>query len=309
MSYEFRFDQPADAEARRILAALADRAAAVLSDAPDPTRSVFKARRAAKRARALLTLARPALSKEQYAEQNTAWREAGRTLSGLRDVSAVSATLERLAAEEVADDDLKSAYEQLRDIAATRERCSLRRHEAAARLARAWQFVDEAKRVAPSFETLQPADLIAGARKVYRRGRKEMRDASREASADRDHDWRKRVKHHGLHMRLLRPLDPKSVGVQERRAKDAAAALGWINDLAVAAIELSGLAEDVFSQRALRSVADGIAMKRDKAREAAFDRAELVYQDTPQRFAARLIALDPDLFAPPGDENAVRAAS
>ena len=69
--------------------------------------------------------------------------------------------------------------------------------------------------------------------KTYHRGREAMRNAYAEPTDRRFHEWRKRVKYHCDHCRLLRQLWPALMEARAREAKRLANILGDDHDLTV----------------------------------------------------------------------------
>ena len=72
-----------------------------------------------------------------------------------------------------------------------------------------------------------------GLLRTYRRGRKALRIAYETPTAENFHEWRKRVKYHWYHLRLLRELWPAPMKPLAAEAKRLADLLGDDHDLAV----------------------------------------------------------------------------
>lgn len=294
MAYEIDCRRALDDEARRILTELAVKARAQLADAADDVeRAVFSARRRCKRARALLRLIRPALDRDDYASENARWRDAGRALSGLRDASAVRSAVVRLARES-ADEGTRDIYQRLDGRLRGEAGPPISHFDAAARLARAEYLIGEcARRTAQLSFISTGIDMVAiGARKTYARGREEMRAASREASADADHDWRKRVKYHALHLRLLRGSARADVLERETLAKSVAARLGEMNDFAVLSAEVAeGVCTPFLSADECDRLLEDLRVRRDVARARVFDDADALYALKPSAFEKAIGAI------------------
>ena len=182
-------------------------------------RDVHEARKACKRLRAVLRLARPGLS--QYHRENARVRDAGRALAALRDADVRRATARSLGLA-LAADPRRAGQAQVR--AATRRAARLLRIEH--RAVADW-----------------PADVISRAaldrafREGYRRARRDAQRARRKPQAPQLHEWRKQVKYHryqceGL-ARLWRPLTQRVAPLEELGEM-----LGRHHDLEVLALEL-----------------------------------------------------------------------
>lgn len=291
MAYEIDCRRELDDETRRILTELAAKARARLADAAeDVERAVFSARRRCKRARALLRLVRPSLDRAAYASENERWRDAGRALSGLRDASAVRSAVQRLA-RETDEERTRAIYQRLDARLRDEAGPAISHFDAAARLARSEYLIGECARRAVELDFLSrdPSILATGARKTYARGRSEMRAASREASADADHDWRKRVKYHALHLRLLRGLGRELILEREMLAKSVASRLGEMNDFAVLSAEIAGgVCTEYLEADERLELTEHLERRRDEARSSVFTDADRLYDDSPSAFS-RLI--------------------
>ena len=170
------------------------------------TEKVRRARVRCKRVRAVLALGRKMMGDKAWRRQNRWWRDAGRSLSDVRDLSARVAALDGVRAEietnvpELVIARLRAWFELDRvaregewDVREALRRFGARLHDAPA----------------PEFHRDKHG---GGLRRSYERAYAKARDAQRAAAASDDpelyHDWRKRVKSMGLQARLLRGLHP-----------------------------------------------------------------------------------------------------
>jgi CHAD domain-containing protein len=252
--------------------------------------AVHETRKRLKRLRACLRLSRDALGDETYDRENTVFRMAGRRLSGARDAQVLVETLdalrERFAAElpAAATDGLRArlreeherATDGLRDddtaIDATLGEL------AAARTRAAGWALD-----ADGFAAVKP-----GLRRIYRRGRKRMREAAREPTTENLHEARKRVKDLWHATQIVRPAAPKKLKRLSRRAHHLADLLGDDHDLAV----LRDYVERHPQAFGDESSRDALLAALDRRREAlqrdALELGERLYGPPPKRFVGRI---------------------
>lgn len=227
VSYKFKTDENVEAAFRRLGANQIRRAIKSLeSVGENPAAAIHDARRRCKKLRALLRLVRPVFS--GYARENAAFRDAATPLSGARDGQVMLETLDALVPpREKAGDDFSRLRERL--LAARDEGL---RHQPA--VDDSLQLLREAALRCSSWELeAQGFDAIeAGLRNTYQRARKAYRRCRKDPSAARLHDWRKRMKYHGYHLRLLAPLWAPLVHGQLSAARDLANLLGEHHDLA-----------------------------------------------------------------------------
>jgi hypothetical protein len=137
------------------------------------------------------------MPRDDYRRENRALRDIGRAMSGGRDADVMVETSESLAERFGRNRELAALRRRLAAYARGRQDGadvdalvdSLR---AAAERAASWPFGD-----------CDLAALQAGEKRAYRDGRRAFADAREEASAERLHEWRKRVKDLWYHHRLL----------------------------------------------------------------------------------------------------------
>ncbi|MBH0237430.1 CHAD domain-containing protein [Methylobrevis albus] len=288
MAYRFkRSDATVEHGVRRIAGEQFDRAIATALGGGEPTAIVHEVRTRCKQLRGLVRLVRDDL--DGYAAANAAVRDAAAGLSALRDRGAMVETCTRLA-EGPGDEDGRRA---------------------AALLARAFaDRVDAGGTAAETREKLTAfADTMAAARatvqgwQVDGRGfepvahglirtlgeaEAAMRTARKEREIEAFHAWRKSVKYHWYHARLLSPVWPETIAPQIEAAKGLGELLGHHHDLAVltehlaadpapadvAAIDTAAVAALVATRAA--------ALERD-----AFALGALLFAERPKRLARR----------------------
>jgi CHAD domain-containing protein len=289
MPYRLGDGEGADHAIRRCAGEQLDRAIAELSDGvkTDPVDAVHAARKALKKERSLLRLARGSLSSSVRRRENTALRDAGRRLSEARDadvlVQAVDDLAERYAGQlperafaavrkqlqaggegargSVIDGGLTSEVaEELKAIRLRVGNWRLRRS--------GWKAVDD------------------GLVRSYQRGRKAFRRARTEPSVERMHEWRKRAKDHWYHLRLLEPISQRTMRGQAKDAHLLSDLLGDDRDLALLRQSLiatgASLPVDVDSVIAL------IDRRRGQLQTDAVFLGERVYAEKPKAFRRRL---------------------
>lgn len=237
MAFQIRRDAPLPRELTRVIQEQLLGALAELSTHGDTLREgVYSARKRGKRLRATLRLMRDALGPERYAEANTLLRDAGRALGDTRDAAVRVETLDALlAGMETTPEPLQRLRERL---VAARDAPELH-PEAAAAEARA--HYARALDLTSSWadEALHLDHLAAGFARVLRAGRREGRAAVMSGDPERLHEWRKQVKHHTFHLRLLRAAWPEAMAQRQAEAEALGSALGEHHDLHTLMTQLS----------------------------------------------------------------------
>lgn len=234
MAYRFaRDDATAERALRRIASEQIDWAVqAIDAAATGSVDTVHEIRKSCKKIRGLLRLVRPAFA--PYADENAAFRDIARSISGLRDASVLTGSYDAVMAAYGDRVDRRAlgvirrrltlghkAQAAAQDPSALLAQCSDRMVEAGQR-ARAWRLDGD------GFDAIG-----GGLEKTYRRARKAMRKTQKTPTPERFHDWRKRCKYHWYHARLLQPIWPGPMKAHIACAHELGDLLGEYHDLAM----------------------------------------------------------------------------
>jgi CHAD domain-containing protein len=283
-AYRLRRGETVPAGVRRIAATRADDAIERLSGAGDgdPAAAVHEARKDLKKLRSLLRLVRDELGEDLYSRENDRYRDAGRLLSAARDAEV---KLETLTALEERDDELPGeAVEGLRSrLEGEREDERPDRDAATAAIVGGREAIEDWSLEHDDWRAVEP-----GLRRSYKRGRKRMKRAARDPSAENVHDWRKRSKDLWYHLRLVRQAWPELLGDTADQAHELADLLGDHHDLAV-------LASAARSDAGLRAAPDeqarvlaSIERRQTELFDGALSVGRRVYAEKPREFSARV---------------------
>ncbi|MGR3493917.1 CHAD domain-containing protein [Citreimonas sp.] len=284
MSYSFkRSDKSVTYGFRRIALDQIDAALASARDEDgDLHARIHDIRKRCKKLRGLLRLVRPAF--DAYKVENRAVRDAARHLSRFRDRTAMLDTLDMLA-----QDDADIDAEMVKDL---RSRLRARRTRAAKgpELGDAMQatIADLSacrERAAEWTLSEKGFDAIAGGlQKTHGRARKAMKAARKKRSAKAMHEWRKRVKYHGYHVRLLKRAFPAMTEPYAQAMSELGEMLGDHHDLAEFQRVLGDETMPAAPRAALTAPADRM-MRRNA--DAAFALGDLLLAEKPAPFADR----------------------
>jgi CHAD domain-containing protein len=199
----------------------------------DPGLAVHEARKRFKKIRGLVRLVRPALGKT-YKTENAWFRDQARRIAGVRDAAAMVECLDRLAGKartKRLGHIIEKVRAKLDGLRAEMEKTDqldqavqdiVERLELARRRVQTWQLKSEGFKA-----------IAGGLGKTYARARKDMAAAFDAPCPEAFHEWRKRVKYHRYHCRLLRNLWQPVLIARRDQAKRLSDLLGWDHDLAV----------------------------------------------------------------------------
>ncbi|MEZ5947559.1 MAG: CHAD domain-containing protein [Hyphomonas sp.] len=289
MSYSFRKTDPSLTEAvRRVAAGQIATALAELDDpALDEAVRVHQIRKRCKKLRGLVRLVRPGFA--GYGEENETFRDLARSLSGLRDTAAgveVLDMLEHRFAETLGTEFFATVRGHLSLPAGSPGRKPARKQMAMTR-----RTLEDALARTEGWEVTgkTPKVLSKGVAKTYAAAVEAMALATETGAPADFHEWRKRVKYHWYHMRLMKRMWPKVMLARVDEAERLTRDLGEHHDLHVLRTErLEGLkAADAKAFEVLDSLI--LSEERRLARRCLKRGRRLFAEDT-DAFARRVAA-------------------
>lgn len=233
----FRFQRPGEPaeETERIAVEQIDRALGEIDDGTlDRDVVVHQVRKRCKKLRGLLRLVRGGIG-GAYQEENAWFRDTARSLSAARDSRVMVETYDALFDFFAGEVD-RRAFAPVRRKLTLRMRADL--EDTAAmdrRIADCRGRLVEARGRVPGWaaRARNSEVLLAAVEKTYRRGRYAMETALSDPTDANFHEWRKRVKYHLHHCRLLQEWWVPLMETRASEAKHLADILGEDHDLAV----------------------------------------------------------------------------
>jgi CHAD domain-containing protein len=289
LAYSFKPGAAVPREVRRIAGEELDAAVASLKGGRlGRDESIHDARKRIKKVRALLRLVREELG-GSFDSNNIRLRDAGRALSQFRDAAVTLETFDALrekCAGEIGKQALPFVRQGLIVHKSRLERpAELERilREAPSELLAVRREMDRLPISSDGFSAISP-----GLRTAFRNGRKAMETARADPRAEHFHAWRKRVKDHWYHVRLLQDLRKDELNNEKDRLKKLEDALGNDHNLEV----LRGV---VASEAGLYGSAGDIDLlfrviesHQKELREESLALGEHVYKERTKDLVARL---------------------
>lgn len=243
---------------------------------------IHQARKRIKKLRALLRLVRPQLGKA-YQQLNIQFRDLARGLSAQRDLQSMLEATDRLKSKTNRQKQLAALaalhshlekYLQQQKTTAAHNRDPIAESETLAAFKMALADVDHW----PWANTDRSAEWD-GLIRTYRRGRRELRRLIEQPQDEKLHDFRKQVKYHWYHLRLMNKRCHNRLIEQQARAKQLAERLGDDHDLVLLSNYLSThAAESNFNCKPLRQL---IRQQRHKLQRKSIKLARKVYSKKP----------------------------
>ena len=232
MSYCLQTDEPVASGIRRIAREQLAGALCQISQVTDgkEAAAIHATRKHIKKIRTVLRLIRQEIGQEIFLEEDQSARSVARAFSGSRDARVQLQLLEKLGRQARLDSAAfsKTSSALEKEMGAYADRFGPRQREARTAL----QEICDRLEGWP-LDDLGMDDLCCALRRSYRRGRKGLRRAGTESTAENFHSLRKRVKEVWYQMRILRCLNPAVMCAMADAAKTLGQELGDLHDLAL----------------------------------------------------------------------------
>ncbi len=250
---------------------------------------IHEARKRFKELRAVLKLL-PDQDEPGVAALDRQFRDAGRALSGTRDAQALLECWDKLNAADPGplDTPLGRSFH-----AALRRNARAHLHETdtlvgtleglRAALQDHPPHLPEFAAAADGFTLIEP-----GLRRSYRAGRRQLESVAHDPTAERFHDWRKRVKDHWYHSRLIAGAWPEALEYRQQRFKLLSDLLGDDHDLDVLAGQLRQWPDRPRQVAQFETLFAAIARRQAVLRRDALALGRRLYAENPRAFTRRI---------------------
>ena len=270
MSYRLKIRQYVGAELRRVTDEQLRKALDELSDEGlSREEKTHQVRKRLKKTRAALRLVRPAF-KGSYSEENAYFRDADVRLETIENLDT-----EGTREKEIVETAKRSAEAERSRVA---EDAEAKLEQAGSRLSEGRKRVEAWKISGDGFDA-----LAGGLKKTYARAIKARRAAYAEGEAELFHDWRKRVKYHRYHVRLLRAVWPDVFNARRDELKRLSDLLGDDDDLTVLAETVTDFATEL-DDDGRGTLIDLTCRQKSGLREKAEALGEKLFVEKPKRY-------------------------
>lgn len=287
MAFELRPGGDFADEIRRIGCEQIDVAAAELSRSSDRHGGVHEARKALKRARSLLHLIQPGLSRRAFKKHNRRLRDAARSLSGAREWQAMLQTIASLQSH-FGGDWNPGLTGSLRAVFAGRQqRGEMQLDQAAERAV--GRLEQQRRRFARLELGARAMSLGQGIELTYANARAHFKNAYAIGDGTAFHEWRKDAQRHWRQMQLMVAAWPDAMAVRISRAQALSQCLGDDHDIHVLLGHLRAAGPNLASWRELETFYDGCIERQCALRLAARGHGRLLFAERPDAFRRRMI--------------------
>ncbi len=283
MAYRLKRGEPVPEGIRRIVQEEIDSASEQLSNGKKRDEAIHESRKSLKKIRGALRLVEPELGRV-YSAENARMRDLGRQLSEIRDATAILEVFDGLlekykgALQSEAFAAIRRGLEKSKreteqalhiDKVVGRALSALR---ALGKRAGNWPLKKD------GFQAIAP-----GLQNRYRRGRTSMGVAQDDPTPENYHEWRKRVKDHWYHVRLLENLWTDVMQAHEGSLKNLETWLGDDHNLVVLRSKLEDKNGEYGDEKEIQLfLALGDQHQRE-LRENAMSLGQRVYEQKPRQ--------------------------
>ncbi len=287
MEYTIRRGEPVSEEIKRIIDGRVEAGIEHIDGDTDRHETVHEVRKRCKEVRAAVRLVRPVLP--TYSEENAHYRDAARRVSEIRDAHAAIETFDDHVRPAAKDDGALSGDE----LDGIRETLIGRRDEVAAekdleqRLENVRADLIEGRERVPDLPiATEGYDAVAGGlRKSYKRARNRMEEAYEDPEFERFHEWRKRIKYHRYHTRLLRSIWVGPMKARRSELKTLSDVIGYENDLAEFSMMMRD--EDLFGEDTREVLSRVIEGRRGELHREGRPLGERLFAEEPDQLVVR----------------------
>lgn len=287
MAFRLKLKEPLGSGFTQIGLDEIERAIAELRAAVDRTTAIHQARKAIKRIRSMLRLARAAIGEEAFRRENARFRDIAQLLASQRDAAVLAETLAKLEArygyeatrlvEEAGPALVASARSGAHEAGSDDVSEALLRLEVALS---EWKELD--------FSALDLPSLQRGFATTYGQAQRWSRRAFSRKSDEAYHDWRKWVQRHWRQLSLVEGAWPLYFAARIEEAKELSDILGDDHDLSVLIARLEA-ADRVRLKHAVAAALAQLARRRQKElRQLAKPHGDRLFAYDTAAFADRL---------------------
>jgi len=244
--------------------------------------AIHEARKSIKKIRGALRLMQPELGRG-YKRENDRLREVGHHLSEVRDAQAIIEVFDGIVDKykgELTPECVRAVRRGLlKNKQETEARLDVEKivREAVTALRAVGRDVNRWPLEADGFEAIAP-----GFKRRYKRGQAAMAKASKQPSADTYHNFRKRVKDHWYHVRLVESLWTEMMRAREAALKDLETWLGDDHNLVVLKERLESAPDQYGGERNVQVFAALMDKYSEELREKAMSLGERLYEQKPK---------------------------
>jgi len=292
MSFRMRQEQSIRKNIRRIVRNQLETALEHLTERHNGRRNqaVHEGRKCFKRIRAVLRLVRPKIDKGTYSKENTAFRDAARPLSEIRDAKILIDALDGLVKHFAGHIDERD-FAHVRKVLQNHLRDVRRRVlDQESTLSDVTKIIREAQHRIADLSRLPNRwfSVGRGLQETYRRACDAFGKAEADPTVENLHEWRKQTKYLRYQLQLLSPVWPERMDELADEADRLGTMLGDDHDLTVLRQMLTDEPDRYGNEQDRELALALIDRRRDELCQQALSQGTRFFLERPDEFVAPL---------------------
>jgi CHAD domain-containing protein len=250
--------------------------------------AVHECRKSIKKTRALLRLMRPELGRV-FGTENKVLQGVGRRLSELRDIAAIIGTFDKIVKKDAKAGHAKTLASFRKELLA-RKRKAEHAMDIDTLLASEAQPLEKMRRRVKKWPVSADgfAAIAPGLERTYKDGRKALAVAHKQARPQDFHEWRKRVKDHWYHVRLLEDLWTEVATAYEGSLHDLETWLGEDHNSVVLLEKVTSEPKAFGDDKSVELFTQLVKEYQKELRDNSRSLGDRIYEETPKRFVRRM---------------------
>jgi CHAD domain-containing protein len=253
--------------------------------------NIHQARLCFKRMRSFLRLGRTGLGEELYQKYNVFYRDQSRSLSQLRDITAISETLQGF----IKTRRTKSAKSFLNHY---KNSLVLQRRQHIEKIIESNIKADVIKALQVRSEeilkwefTADAAEVFSsGVKRIYKRGKRLFVLTESIIDDHNMHEWRKQVKYLWYHLSVLTTVWPNIMKAWAKELQNLSQLLGSQHDLVLLEISVQSLDPEPSDKQIINNLKSSIKLRKQRLEKSSLLLGSKIYAETPSSIGERLKA-------------------
>ena len=252
-------------------------------------KSIHETRKSMKRIRAVLRMIRDEIGYSSYYRENTFYRDLGRKLSEIRNFEVLSGSIRNLK-EDLSNTITPDVFELLEKELGRQRNMVTGGQAGLSQLLREMARKIEISRERIYDFPIRHNDFRAfegGLFRMYRQGKRYLRDAKKNPSPTQVHDLRKRLKYFGYQVEILQPIFPGPMRAYASTLETVGENLGIYHDLQVLQ-EFLGELNIIPDQKISETLHEACLARQSMLLYNTWPMADIAYSEKPAAMVNRL---------------------
>lgn len=286
MSYRIDVQKDFQSEIKRIIS---DQLSSVTSKINDPEvkfdEKVHASRKHFKKVRAVWRLIRDDIDKKKYQSENAFYRDLGRKLAAMREARVHLTSIDSIEEEHSNEGTFNKIRIYLQERYDREKEHVIKEHLLD-------QVTEQVELGKQRVQNLQLSDEVfdafeKGIQRVYKRGAEALKEAKEDTTAEKLHEWRKRVKYLWYHVRLLRNVWKPVLKGYEKSLDKLSDHLGDEHDLSELKELVNENVKDNYPKE-VKQLNQIIDKQREVLQQKAWSTGERIYTKPTKLFITKL---------------------